>query len=342
MLAAAYRMAMRAHRRLSRARGLPRPVLSVGALSVGGAGKTPAAAWLTRALAARGHRPVLLSGGYRRAGRGIELVDAEAAGSASRHGDEPVWLARATGAPVVVGRSRWAAGRWALQRLDPGVLVLDDGFQHWRLMRDLDLVLLDASEDPKRLRLLPLGRYREGLEALGRAGAVLLTRCNESSEERVAEWRGKTAAALGGVRPHERVFLADLLPRCIGSLAARADEPLEAWRGRRVTLVGGIASPRSFEHAARSVGLDVVRFERFRDHVVPGARALARLTLRARQEGAEALLVTEKDAVKLESADGGSLPIFVLKVEMAPREPEGLLRLVETYLGEGPGPGGRS
>src|SRR5262245_7301957 len=155
-------------------------VVSVGNLTVGGSGKTPFVAALARELLGRGERVAVLSRGYgRRSRSGFVLVSdgKEVLTSADESGDEPFELARdVEGLAVAVGPDRAAVGRELLEKLGPHVLLLDDGFQHRRMRRDLDLVCFDAREPLESLRLLPRGRLREPLESLNRAHAIVWTR----------------------------------------------------------------------------------------------------------------------------------------------------------------------
>ena len=150
-------------------RRLQQPVVSVGNLSVGGSGKTPFVIALGEMLKARGIRFDVLSRGYERKTRGVLVV--ETGGRASDFGDEPLLIARRLGVPVIVGESRYAAGRLAEQKFQPQLHILDDGFQHRSLARDFDIVLLTPEEAHDRL--LPAGRMREPLSSLCRADAVV-------------------------------------------------------------------------------------------------------------------------------------------------------------------------
>ncbi len=157
-------------RGLLRARRLERPVVSVGNLSTGGAGKTPFVIALGELLKARGIRFDVLSRGYRRKTRGVLVVDS--CGTAADFGDEPLLMARRLGVPVIVGESRYAAGQLAEKKFESQLHILDDGFQHRSLARDFDIVLIAGPEFDDRL--LPLGRLREPLSALERADAIVL------------------------------------------------------------------------------------------------------------------------------------------------------------------------
>ena len=149
---------------------LQRPVVSVGNLSAGGTGKTPFVIALGELLKERGRRFDILSRGYGRKTRGVRVVDPK--GSASEFGDEPLLLARRLGVPVVVGESRYDAGRTAEQRFDSELHILDDGFQHRSLARDFDIVLIAPGD--LQDRLLPSGRLREPFSSLNRADAIVM------------------------------------------------------------------------------------------------------------------------------------------------------------------------
>ena len=151
-------------------RRLERPVVSVGNLSVGGSGKTPFVIALGELLKARGIRFDVLSRGYRRKTRGVLVVEPN--GSAADFGDEPLLIARRLGVPVIVGESRYEAGRLAEKKFDSQLHILDDGFQHRSLARDFDIVLMAGTEFEDRL--LPSGRLREPLSSLKRADAIVL------------------------------------------------------------------------------------------------------------------------------------------------------------------------
>jgi tetraacyldisaccharide 4'-kinase len=250
-----------------------RPVISVGNLAVGGTGKTPFVLLLVKKLAARGETPAILSRGYgakrppRHAavvsrGRGPEL-DAHVAG------DEPVLLAKKSSARVVIARRRIEAAKIAAGELGATVLVLDDGFQHRRLARDLDIVLLDAADPFAGGRLLPSGRLREPPSALDRAGLLVLV--------------GDPDARFD--RPAVRVI-------------ARAAPPVPEIKGRRVALLAAIARPERFESTARALGAEIVHTDFHRDHRVLDARALEAFAIAAKAARAELLLTTEKDAAR--------------------------------------------
>jgi tetraacyldisaccharide 4'-kinase len=270
----AYRAGAAVHRATVRRRQARVPVISVGNLTVGGAGKTPVALAVAQRLVARGRRPAVLSRGYGRRGRSPMLVSADS--SVIDAGDEPLLLAR-RGLSVFVGPRRALLAELAVQR-GADVLVLDDGLQHHALARDLDIVVADASNPFGNGRLLPRGPLRELPIALRRVrrGLLWLTRCDLPRDPRTAS-------------------LPDW-PTVESAYAADAD-----LRGRRVFLFAGIARPASFESTVRGLGADVAGARWFRDHHRYSAHDLAGL----RREAGEATLVTtEKDFVRIDQPQG--------------------------------------
>jgi tetraacyldisaccharide 4'-kinase len=271
----------------SRARSLAQPVISVGNLVVGGSGKTPVVAAIARLLVERGERPSILSRGYGRIGGedGVVVVSTPdgVIEPVSRSGDEPQMLARALpGVPVIVSADRYLAGALAERRFGCSVHILDDGYQHLQLRRDIDLLLVCKSDLDERL--LPSGRLREPLGAAAAADALLVTGDDDDVEE-IASSLGKTVAFL---------------------VVAEFDEPRPVppsgdavAGGRRAVAVAGIARPQRFFAAARAQGWDVVREMAFRDHHWFDRGDVERIRAAAAEAGADVVLTTEKDAMRL-------------------------------------------
>ena len=276
-----------AERRLS----LPAPVVSVGNLHWGGTGKTPLVAALAERLRDRGMRPVILSRGYRRRDSRVRLVsDGEGPLLGPLlAGDEPVLLAgMLPGVAVVVGADRHAAGRQALERLQPppGIFLLDDGFSHLRLARQLDLVALPAGDPFGGGRLPPGGRLREPLTALSRADAVVLTGADNGADG--------LAEALRGAGFTGRAFASRTR-----TLPARmhTGEPLAA--DARVVAVAAIARPERFFTAVRAQGFEPAATITLPDHHPYPDATLERISKKLFAESAAVVLTTSKDAVKL-------------------------------------------
>jgi tetraacyldisaccharide 4'-kinase len=281
----AHRLRWRWYR--ERARRLPRPVVSVGNLHWGGSGKTPLTAALARHLRDRGLAVCILSRGYGGKGEGVRVVSTGEGPLLGPRvaGDEPVLLAgELPGVAVVVGPDRHEAGLQALRRLDPApdLFLLDDGFSHLRLARDLDLVAFPAADPFGGGRLFPSGRLREPLAAMARADAAILTGSDDAGAAREL---AETLRPYGFTGPG---FAS----------ATRPGEPRLA-PGARVFLATAIARPDNFAATVRSLGFDVAGEMRFPDHHAYPPASLQGIQEAFRTSGAETVLTTSKDRVKL-------------------------------------------
>jgi len=280
------------------------PVVSVGNLALGGSGKTPVVKRVAEMLCDAGEPVAVLSRGYggRFAGEALVVSDGTSIlASAAEAGDEPVMLARGLpGVVVAIGRRRDAVGRAVEARFGRRVHVLDDGFQHLRLERDLDLVCLDVRDLEDQP--LPAGRLRERPAALARADLVLLTRLEAASEAelRVLETR---------VGP-ERTLRVE---RRVTGWSTTAGAPAAA--PKRAFLLAAIARPERFERDVAAAGVAVVGRAFFRDHHRFQERELASVAEQARRGGADAVVTTSKDAVRLAITTLAELPVLVLGIE---------------------------
>ena len=252
-------------RQRSDATRLPVPVVVVGNLTVGGSGKTPVVIALVESLRASGFTPGVISRGYGSSARGVRDVDADDDPSAT--GDEPLLIARRTGVPVVVGRDRVGAARRLIGRHGVDVVVSDDGLQHYRLARDLEIVVVDGRRRFGNGRLLPAGPLREPLERLDEAGIVLVN----------------------GPRGSEETGF-DLALGSAWSLAGHPGRMLSSLAGTPVHAVAGIGDPVRFFDALRAKGFQVI------EHAFPDHHAFVPDDL-AFTDG-HPVLMTEKDAVK--------------------------------------------
>lgn len=267
---------------------LPKPVVAVGNLTVGGTGKTPMVVYLARWFMERGKRVTVLSRGYGGSMHGkvsivadggtIRLTPAEA-------GDEPYLLACSVpGLSLVIGADRYQSGLLALERLNPDIFILDDGFQHQRLRRDLNILLLDCRKPFGNGWTLPAGTLREAPTAVERADLVIFTRCNERPPPQVT---GKPCCSAS-----HRLTVA--LP-----LAGGEQLPLSALEGLRGLAFAGIAQPASFFESLQGKGLQLAATLVFPDHCKYGEREMTTLCRMKEASRAEYLITTEKDAVKL-------------------------------------------
>jgi len=291
-----------------------RPVLSVGNLAVGGTGKTPFVRWLARELLARGTRPSILTRGYGRRGRGSVVVSdgAGAVASVRASGDEAAALARALPrVPIVADRDRLAAARRVEDLVpDVGVHLLDDGFSHVALARDLDVVLLDATAPDAGGALLPEGRLREPLSSLARADLVVVTKCEQADPAAARALANRWA-------PGAPVYHA--LTRVLGIRDDSGEEVrAEDLPGATLVAVAALARPDAFFATLRGLGIAPAGAVTFRDHDPYGQFAMGRIERAAEESGATAVVTTEKDAVKLEGRL--RLPLFRVAVEMAVTE----------------------
>lgn len=247
------------------------PVVSIGNLSVGGAGKTPLVIRLAQLLAAQNIPVDVLSRGYGRTSSATERVNPE--GDASRYGDEPLLIARAAKIPVYVGSSRYEAGLLAEQHSSTtGIHLLDDGFQHRKLARDMDIVVLHASDFEETL--LPAGRLREPLASLQRASAIVL-RAEDRALEPHLDKRGIHAP----VWIQHRELIAENVTSAVAFC--------------------GIAHPQDFFAALRSQGIHLAATIALRDHQQYTNAELDRLAAALHQHRAQCFLTTEKDAARL-------------------------------------------
>ena len=282
-------------RQLAAPQRLPVPVVSIGNITTGGAGKTPAVLWLTEQLHDRGHSPAILTRGYRRVSR--EPIVIAGPGEILPRlatGDEPQIYLRRAHAPLGIGAVRYDTGMRLLERFPADVFLLDDGFQHWRLARDFDLVLLDALMPFGERDLVPLGRLREPMAALARADAFLLTRTAARGRLRGIE------AQLRAINPTAPIFRSKVLPLSWVDAANGTEQPVADWQPESPMAFCGLANPNSFRQTLRALGIKTQAFWPFPDHHVYAPDDLRRLEEFARSVNARVLLTTEKDFCNLE------------------------------------------
>ena len=284
-----------------RARKLAGPVVSVGNISAGGAGKTPLVIFFGELLKQRGVAFDVLSRGYGRATRGVCLVDPN--GSAEEFGDEPLLIARRLERPVVVGESRYEAGLFAENKFGPQLHILDDGFQHRSLARDLDVVLL--TEDDLKDDLLPTGRLREPLKSLNRADVIVMSADSDVSVLSVSSkpiWRIHRDVEISGAPTHPIVFC-------------------------------GIARPQRFLDQLRSKGIKPVAEKFYRDHHAYSDSDIDELLRRQSQSNGDGFITTEKDAVNLGPRISRLAPFSVARVKMEIMDPPDALDAVLQFIG---------
>ncbi len=277
------------------------PVVSVGSISAGGAGKTPFVILLGELLKQRGVAFDVLSRGYGRATRGVRLVDPN--GLASEFGDEPLLMAGRLGCPVIVGEKRYEAGLFAEKKFGPQLHILDDGFQHRALARDFDIVLL-TPEDLKD-GLLPMGRLREPLRSLNRADVILVSGDSDASTLPASGkpiWRIRRGIEISGAPTRPIVFC-------------------------------GSARPGRFSDQLRSKGISPVTEKFYRDHHPYSEQDVDEL-LRLAQSNADGFITTEKDAINLGPQISRLSPIALAKVSMEIVEPADAVNTILRVVGD--------
>src|SRR5215510_3214152 len=298
-------------------------VISVGNLTVGGTGKTPMVLWLAQALQSRGHRVGILTRGYGGKSKEITVVSTtgQALATPAEVGDEPVMLARAFAGVVISGRDRVAAAELARGRFDLDVVILDDGFQHRQLDRDIDLILVTNKKGTDNRWLLPAGPLREPLAAARRADVVIITKAGIYGRD---GWF--TPGRMG------LAFYGDLKPTALISSAQGRwhESPVGLLCGKRVMALTGIADPIPFYHSLRDWEAEIAEVMEFPDHHAYTQADWQTISLASQK--IDLIVTTEKDLVKLERFPFAAGKLVALRVRMEIEHEEQLLNLVERQL----------
>jgi 3-deoxy-D-manno-octulosonic-acid transferase len=323
-------------RKILHSRRLATPVISVGGISMGGAGKTPMVDYLAERLRETGLHPAILTRGYRR--RSIEtsiLVEAGEPAPVSFTGDEAQIFVQSGYAHSGIGADRFVTGRLLEERYRPDIFLLDDGFQHTKLRRDLDLVVIDALNPFGGGAVFPLGNLREPLSALSRAGAFVIMR---AAPER--EYAG-IVRQLRALNPNAPIFRARLEHRFWVDYRTR--QPYQSLDGP-VAAFCGLANPASFWGTLRSLHLPPVFHWAFDDHHHYTCAQVERLAAQAQMHGSNLLLTTEKDAMNLPEStpkilEHAGVQVIWLKIGVSVEKEDRLLELIGSKMqGYGPAP----
>lgn len=292
------------------------PIICIGNLSVGGSGKTPVVACCVRYLQAHGvERVAILSRGYKRESSGTVIVTngRNVAVDVRQSGDEPFWLAtQLQNVPVIVDADRVRGAEFVRQRFQPQCILLDDGFQHRRLARDWDIVVVNSQTGFGNGRLLPAGPLREPLSGLERAHFVWLNHVNAA-----AATPGLLSQIQAfGVKP---LIQADYTPKQLIALSTATVESLERLQQGRILAFSGIANPERFQRTLQALTSTEIRMLHFPDHHRFTPPDLERIQRQAQAFQAELVLTTEKDAVRLPVSFGQAMSFFYLKMELTIR-----------------------
>ena len=314
-------------------RRLARPVVSVGNLTVGGTGKTPLVACIANILLREGWKPSILTRGYGRRSKAAMIVVEPGTGrrpDAREVGDEPAILARMLPrVPLIICADRYRGGQTAEERFQVDAHILDDGFQHLALARDVDLLALDATQPISDRLLLPAGRQREPLSALRRAQMVVITRTDSANSQPLEELVLK-------VHPAAQIFRSRT--ELLGWTDALSGEAvsIEEIRTQKVAAFCAIGNPRAFFADLRRWGFNLVAEDAFPDHHVYTGEEIQNLAATARKNGAAALLTTQKDAVKFCRDWTRQLPMFACDIEARIADAGNFERTLLTHLEKAP------
>jgi tetraacyldisaccharide 4'-kinase len=307
------------------------PVISVGNITTGGTGKTPLVAFAAKVLAENGRKVYVLTRGYKRENPGERVVVSDGEkilATAKQSGDEPFELAQKLigVSAVIADRDRVSAGKWALENLGENLgidaFVLDDGFQHLKLKRSLDLVTVDATDPFGNGWLLPEGSLREMPTALNRAGAIILTRAD------LAENIDQLKARIRGYAPEVPLFLSHNKTARLISLAELFSENTAAISSdKKAFAFCALGNPSGFFGQLKNEGFDLAETKKFPDHYPYTQKDIPEMEKTARENFAEILLTTVKDAVKLKGLRF-TMPCFVVESELVFDDEDGLRKLI--------------
>ena len=304
---------------------LPCRVISLGNITVGGTGKTPTAQVLASTIRDLGYRVVILNRGYRATWKkdvGLVSDGRRIYMSVNAAGDEAYLLAKnLPGVPVVIGRNRSVTGDYAARELKADVVILDDGYQHWQLARDLDIVLIDTLNVFGNNFLLPRGTLREPLINLKRANAFLLTKTDQSTDgvrdalkEVLTKYNAQALIVESVHRPQGVIEIEDWYKG-----AEHQTLSFATLLDKKVAAFSGIGNPSSFEQTIMDVGAQLVDSVRYPDHHDYTMSEMQDIMERVVNIGAEAILTTEKDAVKIPSEfihSERALPLYILNIKI--------------------------
>lgn len=296
-------------------------VISIGNVTAGGTGKTPVTEIFARTLAAEGRKVAILSRGYRRKEAPwwqrmfTQVIDPPLVVSDGKHvlldaatgGDEPYMLAsNLPGVAVVVDRNRVKAGRYAVNRLGCNTIILDDGFQYQKLKHSIEVVLVDSTNPFGNGNMLPRGILREPARNLRRADIIFLTKC-----------RGDVSAVKEEIRRYNKstdIVECNHTPRVLKDVWSREEYPLSWLEGKTLCTLSGIASPKGFENSLRHLGAKVVWCERYADHHRYDSSEVLYALNRSADMGADALVTTEKDAVRFPRFETSPIKCLYLRI----------------------------
>ncbi|RMG06054.1 MAG: tetraacyldisaccharide 4'-kinase [Acidobacteria bacterium] len=305
-----------------RSHSLGKPTIAIGNLTAGGTGKTPLTIFIAKELAKRRLKICILTRGYgRKEPQNMLLVSSEGKimlYDVESSGDEPLEMAERlkgdSNVSIIADANRIRAARWAIEKLNPDVFILDDAFQHLQVKRDVNLLLIDSTNPFGNMQLLPAGILREPLSSITRADAVLLTKENLSSQEKLDSLKNM----IKDIHPTAKVFSAKIYPLDVVHLNNKI-EAIDEIKANKTLAFCAIANPDAFFQLLKAENFKICATKVFPDHYRYSQEDVSRIETLAMQKGANLLITTPKDAVKLRKLNF-SLPCTVLMTELKPDE----------------------
>jgi len=298
-------------------KSLSQKVICLGNITLGGTGKTPAAIALAEEAKKRGFKPCILTRGYKGRAKGPCFVSRGEGPLLDEYqaGDEALLMAeKLKGIPIVKGKDRYEAGLFAIQNLKSQIpdiksilFILDDGFQHWGLARDRDILLIDSINPFGNRRLLPLGSLREPIGAINRADIIVITKADKTRNQSGSSQQSIINSLIGEIRQYNtkaQIFSAEHRP--LAFITTKGETLPSKWaEGKNFFGFCGIGNPISFNETLLSVNIELTGFKTFRDHYRYNQNDVQLITRDAEKCGADWIVTTEKDIMRLK---GLSLP----------------------------------
>jgi len=289
---------------------------------VGGTGKTPLVICLAEKLRAEGEKPAILTRGYKRKKK--EMLDLTQISRDQFNwrdtGDEPYLLAnRLSDVPIIVARNRCSSGDYTVEKHGARYLLMDDGFQHLRLFRDTDIVVIDSTNPFGNGKLLPAGPLREPLSSLKRADIFVLTKTDQAADKE------ELVAMLRRYNPGAPIVESVYQVRSIERLSDGSPVEPDEVRNKKALAFSGIGNPLSFENTLNHLGIQVLRHRKFRDHFAYESKDILELDREAESLGVDLIVTTEKDSVRIPLINELKIPIHVLKIDLKVTDGEEIL-----------------
>jgi tetraacyldisaccharide 4'-kinase len=300
-------------------------VISVGNLTVGGTGKTPFVIWLASRLHEEGKRVAILSRGYGREGSAVNMLVSDGTSLQTDWrsvGDEAMLMAqKCPWAIVAVGKDRYRLGRWVLEQAACDCFILDDGFQHLPLYRDLDILLFDATDVAGLTGVLPAGRMREPLSAAQWATTIVFSRTESVSS--IEPLQAQIEQSVGkSIDP----LLVEIAPRWLIHIPTGMIQGVDSFKDKSLVLVSGIGNPSSFRYSVVSCGLNVGDEIRYPDHFAYSEKDVEAIRLKMKSLAIDLAITTEKDALKLREFLRSDDPMWALDVQVNMTQGEAQIR----------------